>query len=116
MEALTLDRAINLLGLVLIPAFLWWNGRREKKNKALLEEATKKAHDEGAEAARGEQQRAAIKALHDRLSRYGQRISRLEGDREWLLKKGVIPAGSQVGADGRGVRNPLNDPDPDEEA
>jgi hypothetical protein len=118
--SLTPERVIDLVGLILIPTYFWWNGRREKKNKTMLEQAVKQAHDEGAEAARGEQLRAATAALHARLSRYGARITRLEGDREWLLRKKLIPAGSQVGEEGRGAPNPYLhpelDPDPDEEA
>jgi hypothetical protein len=110
-----IELAGGITGGVLLPVFFWWNGRRDKKRKAELAEAVKQAHDEGVVSAQGEQSRAATKALHDRLDEYRERIEDLEkaNRRMELLLAGAgifVPEGSQVGPDGRGVRNPLRDP------
>lgn len=120
----TFDHVVSVVGLILIPLAatvipLWISrarrrdARQKEETRRLVEEATAKARHEGAEAAMAEAQRKATEALHARLTRYGRRLVKLEQDREFLLKKGVIPAGSQVGEDGRGAHNPMLDPDED---
>jgi len=111
-QGVTFDRLINFAGLILVPVFFWWNGRREKRRKAELAEAVQAAHDEGVISAQGEQNRAATKALHDRLDEYRDRIEDLEKairKLEMLLAAAgiFVPEGSQVGPEGRGVSNPL---------
>lgn len=107
------DHVVTVIGLILIPLaamltpfIVSWQRRR-------VEDAVARARREGAEAAMVEAQKQSNKALHDRMTRYGRRLVRLEQEREILIEKGVIPAGSQVGDEGRGARNPMLDPDED---
>lgn len=120
---------IEFLGLIAIPIWLTYRQRQQEKDKQAAElrrkeaveaerrqheaiaSAAKQAYDSGVEATLADQQRAATKAEHERIDKlWGEvrrQTTRYEIDREFMLRKGVIPAGSQVGEDGRGLKNPM---------
>lgn len=108
---MNLDRLIQIaavLVVVVVPLVGWLTNRHRKQ----IEDAIRKAREEGVEAGLGDAQRAATKRLFERLEE-------LEEDsqifKEWkaktellLVDAGILAApGSQVGRDGRGVPNPL---------
>jgi hypothetical protein len=81
---------IELLGLCIIPLAGWVYSIRQGRVKELIEDAVAK----GATEARAEAQRAATRALHERLSRIEARVDRVERRdnelRDTLAGKGVI--------------------------
>lgn len=108
---MNLDRLIGtaaVLVVIVVPLVGWLFNRHRKQ----IEEAVRKAHEEGVEAGLGDSQRAATKRMFERLEESESEIQRLV---EWkanmellLVDAGIMAApGSQVGREGRGVPNPL---------
>jgi len=106
-----IDRLVAMAGVlvvVLVPLVGWLNNRHRKQ----VEIAVGHAREEGVEAGLGDSQRAATKRMFERLEEIEAEVKRIEDWRRemelLLVDAGIMIApGSQVGRDGRGVRNPL---------
>lgn len=104
---MTFDRALQIaaiLVVIIVPLFGWLTNRHRKQ----IDEAVRKAREEGVEAGLGDSQRAATKRLFERIEELQAAVKALEAwKREMellLVDAGVMVApGSQVGRDGRGV-------------